>query len=202
MNWTKQTSPVESSKSEPSALSRRTLFARAVPLLAGAGVLSAFPVPVGGRAKVTLPEGSGTAKISSSEYWAKNGDLRLAMFRKCSEAPEKATEPRPVLFLAHGSSVSSRPSFDLKVPGHDDYSLMDQFAAYGFDVWTMDFQGYGRSSQGSGNSDIASETKCRHLAEPGLPHAQINKLISTLLAFETAPDAAVVPHLAKAEISK
>ncbi len=156
MNWTKPTSPVESAKSDPSALSRRTLFARAVPFLAGAGVLSAFPVSAGNKAKATLPEGSGTAKISSSEYWAKNGDLRLAMFRKRSEAPEKATEPRPVLFLAHGSSVSSRPSFDLKFPGHDDYSLMDQFAAYGFDVWTMDFQGYGQSSQGPGNSDIAS----------------------------------------------
>jgi alpha-beta hydrolase superfamily lysophospholipase len=61
-----------------------------------------------------------------------------------------------VLFLAHGSSVSSRPSFDLSVPGFGEYSLMDQFAEYGFDVWTMDFEGYGRSSQSAGNSDIAT----------------------------------------------
>jgi alpha-beta hydrolase superfamily lysophospholipase len=33
---------------------------------------------------------------------------------------------------------------------------MDVFAGYGFDVWTMDFEGYGRSSQTSGNSDIAT----------------------------------------------
>ena len=62
----------------------------------------------------------------------------------------------PVLFLAHGSSVSSRPSFDLTVPGHDDYSLMNKFAEYGFDVWTMDFEGYGRSGTSAGNSDFAA----------------------------------------------
>jgi alpha-beta hydrolase superfamily lysophospholipase len=33
---------------------------------------------------------------------------------------------------------------------------MDKFAGYGFDVWTMDFEGYGRSSRTEGNSDIAS----------------------------------------------
>jgi alpha-beta hydrolase superfamily lysophospholipase len=33
---------------------------------------------------------------------------------------------------------------------------MNVFARYGFDVWTMDHEGYGRSSRTSGNSDIAS----------------------------------------------
>ena len=51
-------------------------------------------------------------------------------------------------------------------------------------------------------SDHDLETKFRHLAEPSLPHAQIDKLVSTLLALETVPDAAVVPHLAKAATSK
>jgi alpha-beta hydrolase superfamily lysophospholipase len=32
---------------------------------------------------------------------------------------------------------------------------MDTFAGYGFDVWTMDFEGYGRSSRTAGNSAIA-----------------------------------------------
>ena len=76
------------------------------------------------------------------------------MFRKRVDAPESGK--RPVLFLAHGSSVSSRPTFDLKVPGRGNYSMLNQFAGYGFDVWTMDFEGYGRSSQGSGNSDVAA----------------------------------------------
>lgn len=94
--------------------------------------------------------------IWSKEYWAKKGDISLYLFRKRRGDPAADHETRPVLFLAHGSSVSSRPTFDLTVPGHDDYSLMDQFAGYGFDVWTMDFEGYGRSSQSKGNSDIAT----------------------------------------------
>ena len=62
----------------------------------------------------------------------------------------------PVLFLVHGSSMSSRSTFDLATPGLGEYSLMDVFARYGFDVWTMDCEGYGRSSRTEGNSDIAS----------------------------------------------
>ena len=34
---------------------------------------------------------------------------------------------------------------------------MDKFAECGFDVWTMDFEGYGRSGMGTGNSDIATQ---------------------------------------------
>ncbi len=33
---------------------------------------------------------------------------------------------------------------------------MEKFAGFGFDVWTMDFEGYGRSDSTEGNSDIAS----------------------------------------------
>jgi pimeloyl-ACP methyl ester carboxylesterase len=60
-----------------------------------------------------------------------------------------------VLFLVHGSSVTSR-TYDLHVPGHGEYSVMDVFARYGFDVWTMDHENYGKSGRTSGNSDIAS----------------------------------------------
>jgi len=94
-------------------------------------------------------------KIWSQEYWAQKGHVSLYIFRKRAGAPQ-AGQSLPILFLAHGSSVSSRPTFDLTVPGHGEYSLMDEFARYGFDVWTMDFEGYGRSSRTAGNSDIAS----------------------------------------------
>jgi pimeloyl-ACP methyl ester carboxylesterase len=60
-----------------------------------------------------------------------------------------------VLFLVHGSSLSAQSSFDLGVPG-SEYSMMNVFARSGFDVWTMDHENYGRSSQTSSNSDIAS----------------------------------------------
>jgi pimeloyl-ACP methyl ester carboxylesterase len=78
------------------------------------------------------------------------------MFRKRVGAPETGDATLPVLFLVHGSSLSSRSSYDLTVPGKGDYSLMDVFARCGFDVWTMDHEGYGQSTVTSGNSDIAS----------------------------------------------
>ncbi len=61
-----------------------------------------------------------------------------------------------MLFLVHGSSSGARSSFDLSVPGHGEYSTMNVFARAGFDVWTMDHEGYGQSSRTDGNSDIAS----------------------------------------------
>ena len=98
--------------------------------------------------------------IWSGEYWAtkqRNGaDIRLAMYRKRIGAPQAGETSRPVLFLVHGSSMSARSSFDLVVPGRGEYSSMNVFAEYGFDVWTMDHEGYGRSARTDGNSDIAS----------------------------------------------
>src|SRR5207245_5370602 len=47
--------------------------------------------------------------------------------------------------------------FGLAVPGSGtEYSLMNVFGAWGFDVWTLDHEGYGRSSRTDGNADIAS----------------------------------------------
>jgi len=92
----------------------------------------------------------------TAEYWAHKGEVKLYMFRKRNGAPEKSEPPRPVVFLVHGSSVSSRPTFDLTVPGKGEYSLMNELARRGFDVWTMDHEGYGRSSRTERNSDIRS----------------------------------------------
>jgi pimeloyl-ACP methyl ester carboxylesterase len=91
----------------------------------------------------------------SSEYWAKKGDVSLWMYRKRLDAPKAGERPKPVVFFVHGSSVSSRV-FDLKVPGQSEWSVMDAFAYYGFDCWTMDHENYGKSGRTSGNSDIDS----------------------------------------------
>ncbi len=124
-------------------LSRRSV-------LKGAGLGTGL-VLVGASAPKAAPQA-----IWSAEYWARKGDVALYLFRKRLGAPAVGEAPRPVLFLVHGSSVSSRPSFDLTVAGHGEYSLMNKFAEYGFDVWTMDHEGYGRSSRTAGNSDVAS----------------------------------------------
>jgi alpha-beta hydrolase superfamily lysophospholipase len=92
----------------------------------------------------------------SADYWANKGDVKLAMYRKRVGAPKAGEPPLPVLFLVHGSSISAKSTFDLTVPGKGEYAMMDVFARWGFDVWTMDHENYGNSSRTSGNSDIAS----------------------------------------------
>jgi alpha-beta hydrolase superfamily lysophospholipase len=109
-----------------------------------------------GLTALTRAQADAPAAIWSGEYWAKKGDVSLYMFRKRIGAPQAGQAPLPVLLLVHGSSVSSRPSFDLTVPGLGEYSVMNTFAQYGFDVWTMDHENYGRSSRTDSNSDIAS----------------------------------------------
>src|SRR5712691_808881 len=94
--------------------------------------------------------------IWSAEYWANKGDVRLNLWRKRVGAPRPGEQPLPVLFLVHGSSNSTRSSYDLTVAGKGEYSLMNVMARHGYDVWTMDHDGYGHSGSSGNNSDIAS----------------------------------------------
>jgi len=130
-------------------MSRRGMLAAAG---AGLGALAA-----GARGPV-LAQGNVAAPgpLWSAEYAARKGDVSLAMYRKRIGPPKAGERLLPVLFLVHGSSISAKPTFDLTVPGRGEYSLMNVFAGYGFDVWTMDHEGYGKSTRTSGNSDIAS----------------------------------------------
>ena len=123
----------------------------------GKGGLAAFVAPSAAFAQAARPsEPQPSDKTAwSKEYWAQKGDVKLYLFRKRRTAPKAGERPLPVLFLSHGSSMSGRPTFDLTVPGRGEYSLMNVFAGYGFDVWTMDFEGYGRSTRTDGNSNIA-----------------------------------------------
>ena len=129
-------------------LSRRALLTTAaLAALGGAGR---------GPAQATEPPPAPGAPVWSAEYGAKKGSVALAMFRKRVGAPQAGERPRPVLVFVHGSSISSRPSFDLTVPGAGEYSMMNVFARWGYDSWTLDHEGYGRSSRTDGNADIAS----------------------------------------------
>ena len=130
------------------SLGRRAVIKGAGLGLVAGGIAAALPAQNADAAT----EGG---EIWSSEYWAKKGDVPLWMFRKRVGAPKAGEPSRPVLFLVHGSSVTSR-AFDLNVPGHGEYSVMNAFARYGFDVWTMDHENYGKSGRTSGNSDVKS----------------------------------------------
>lgn len=88
------------------------------------------------------------------EHWTRKGDVQLFLWRKKAApgVPHAGT-----VFFVHGSSMASQPTFDLSVPGRPDSSAMDWFRARGFDTWTMDNEGYGRSSK---HRDVNSDISC------------------------------------------
>lgn len=86
------------------------------------------------------------------EHRTHKAGVDLFLWQKPPEGSPKGT----VLFV-HGSSMASQPTFDLEVPGRPDSSVMEWFAARGFDTWCMDNEGYGRSAKSRPiNCDIAN----------------------------------------------
>src|SRR2546423_10494873 len=131
-------------------IARRTVIAGA-----GAGVVCGL---------VTNAQAETKPDTQANEFWANKGSAKLSLYRK--RVPPKPGETQPVLFLVHGSSNSARTSYDLTVPGKGEYSAMNVLADFGFDVWTMDHDGYGRSGSSGNNSDIASGVEDLKAAMP------------------------------------
>jgi alpha-beta hydrolase superfamily lysophospholipase len=125
-------------------VARRTVIKTAGASL-GAGLASGIAPAAGAPAQAD--------EIKSDAYWAHKGSVKLAMYRKRQTV---TTGVHPVLFLVHGSSNAALSSYDLAVPGKGEYSMMNVFARYGYDVWTLDHDGYGNSESSGNNSDIAS----------------------------------------------
>jgi pimeloyl-ACP methyl ester carboxylesterase len=97
---------------------------------------------------------STTTWEGGEEHWTSKGDVRLFLWNK-KRAP--GTAAAGTILFVHGSSMASQPTFDLYVPGRPDSSVMDWFAARGFDTWCMDNEGYGRSDKKRPiNCDIAN----------------------------------------------
>jgi len=83
----------------------------------GAGLISGLA-----SAATAQTTGAGVAQASdgpiwSAEYWAKKGEVKLNLWRKRVGAPKAGEAALPILFLVHGSSNSTRSSYDLTVPG-------------------------------------------------------------------------------------
>jgi alpha-beta hydrolase superfamily lysophospholipase len=118
--------------------SRRTV------LLAGLTLAAAPAIP--------HAETAPARAVAATEFWADKKGVRLWVYRKRVEG----VTPVGRLFCVHGSSYSGKTMFDLQVPNRTGYSMMDHFARLGYEVWTMDHEGYGRSQRTEGNSDIQS----------------------------------------------
>jgi pimeloyl-ACP methyl ester carboxylesterase len=121
------------------SISRRTVLGGTAGAVAGAALTPALA--------------AGQTAIEAEEHWVKKGPVKLYAYRKRAVP---AASAQPVLFLVHGSSLSSRGTYDLIVPGRSGYSAMDHFASLGYDVWTMDHEGYGFSDRTESNSGIES----------------------------------------------
>jgi len=90
------------------------------------------------------------AAIKGEDHWTtKDGDVKLFLFEKCAGDPKNTTGT--ILFV-HGSSMAAQPTFDLQVEGRSDSSAMDWFARRGFDCWSVDMEGYGRSTKDRDNN--------------------------------------------------
>ena len=91
--------------------------------------------------------------VPGQEHWTHKGEVKLYLYEK----PAAAVPKRGAILFVHGSSMSSRPTFDLQVPGRPSSSAMEHFARLGFDTWCVDMEGYGRSDQKRPiNCDIAN----------------------------------------------
>jgi pimeloyl-ACP methyl ester carboxylesterase len=86
--------------------------------------------------------------IKGEEHWTtRDGGVKLFLWEKCAGEPAKSAAA--ILFV-HGSSMAAQPTFDLQVPGR--VSAMDYFARRGFDCWSVDMEGYGRSTKDRDNN--------------------------------------------------
>jgi pimeloyl-ACP methyl ester carboxylesterase len=81
--------------------------------------------------------------MNGIEHWTRKGDVKLFLWQKQAASAAK----RGTILFVHGSSMASQPTFDLQVPGRPHSSVMEWFAERGFDTWTMDNEGYGRSDK-------------------------------------------------------
>ncbi len=101
--------------------------------------------------------------VAGREHWTKNGDADLFLWQK---APEGGKAPAGTVLFVHGSSMASQPTFDLQVPGRPYSSAMDYFVDQGFETWSVDMRGYGRSDKrpgtqatiADGADDVAAAT--------------------------------------------
>jgi len=113
--------------------------------------------------------------MNGKEHWTRKGEVKLFLWQK----PSGAGKPKGTIVFVHGSSMSGRPTYDLQVPGRPNSSAMEWFAERGFDTWTMDHEGYGRSDKSrpincdisNGADDLAAGT------EYILKHSQHQKLM-------------------------
>jgi pimeloyl-ACP methyl ester carboxylesterase len=96
-----------------------------------------------------MNEMTAPARLTGQEHWTAKGEVKLFLWNKCAVDPAAA---RDTILFVHGSSMASQPTFDLDVPGRPNSSAMEFFAHRGYDTWSVDMEGYGRSTKTRNNN--------------------------------------------------
>jgi pimeloyl-ACP methyl ester carboxylesterase len=125
-------------------------------VISGLGLVAAAAAMPTAAARAATNVTFGVQGSFNKEYTAKKGDVKLQLYRRRAKEPVAGAAPLPVLVMVHGSSIGALSSWDLTVPGAGEYNMMSVFSRFGYDVWAIDFEGYGKSDVTSGNSDIKS----------------------------------------------
>ncbi|WP_310397977.1 alpha/beta fold hydrolase [Hymenobacter sp.] len=93
----------------------------------------------------TLQESKINKDIIGKEHYTRSNGLKIYLWEKYHKDFEKTFEQSgKIVLLVHGKTWSGRPDFDLQIR---DYSLMDFLARNGYDVWSIDIHGYGKSEK-------------------------------------------------------
>lgn len=100
---------------------------------------------------------------------AKDGSrLNLYVYEKYDQAldPNAQAARGRIVLVVHGATTSGRVNYDVQVPGlslEQSFSLMDQLARRGYDVWTLDYQNYGRSDHHDCGLCVTTEAAARDI---------------------------------------
>lgn len=106
-----------------------------------------FALPSSAESQMTIvAREHSTTGVSAAD----GNPLKLYLYEKHDKAldPNAQAARGRIVLVVHGATTSGRVNYDVQVPGvplEQSFSLMDQFARRGYDVWTLDYQNYGRS---------------------------------------------------------
>jgi pimeloyl-ACP methyl ester carboxylesterase len=109
-----------------------------VPALSFIVRIAAFACAAGGIAPLAMPQGDRRPPTAPERFTVRSDNHPMAVWAR------KPAAPRGVILLVHGRTWSSRPDFDLQVPGMDR-SVMASLAAHGFAAYAVDLRGYGET---------------------------------------------------------
>ena len=121
-----------------------------------------------------------SAKLESEEFFVPSQAPGIQLYMRYKHpAGVKATSGDKILLFVHGATYPAETAFDLPIEG---VSMMDLFAARGYDVYLVDVRGYGRS------------TRPPQMEQPAQDNAPIVHTADAVSDFGSAVDAILKRH--------